>query len=72
VLEPDPESKELTVVSIHPGVTRECVQEATGWPLRFAARVSETAAPSETELSTLRKLLERTAEVHGTAGTSEA
>jgi glutaconate CoA-transferase, subunit B len=72
VLEPDPESKELTVVSIHPGVTRERVQEATGWPLRFAERVSETATPSEDELSALRKLLERTAEVHGTAGTSEA
>jgi glutaconate CoA-transferase subunit B len=72
VLEPDPASKELTVVSLHPGVTRERVQQATGWPLRFAERVSETAAPSDAELNTLRTLLERTAEVHGTAGASEA
>jgi glutaconate CoA-transferase subunit B len=72
VLEPDPVSKELTVVSIHPGVTRERVQQATGWPVRFAANVAETAAPSDAELSALRTLLQRTAEVHGTASTSEA
>src|SRR5919199_5847738 len=29
ILEPDPESKELTVASIHPGVTRERIVEAT-------------------------------------------
>ena len=27
----------MTVVSIHPGVTREQIQDNTGWPVRFAA-----------------------------------
>src|SRR4051812_40144495 len=31
VLEPDPETKQLTVVSIHPGVTREDVDAQCGW-----------------------------------------
>ena len=46
VLEPDPETKEMTVVSIHPGVTREQIAEATGWPVRFAAKVDETPPPT--------------------------
>ena len=46
MFEPDPETKEMTVVSIHPGVTREQIQENTGWPVRFAAKVAETPAPT--------------------------
>jgi glutaconate CoA-transferase, subunit B len=65
VLAPDPETKELTVVSLHPGITREAVREATGWDLRFAAEVSETAAPSEEDLEVLRDLHRRTAAAHG-------
>jgi glutaconate CoA-transferase subunit B len=67
VLEPDPESRELTVVSMHPGISRARVQEATGWPLRFSERLTETPEPSQAELHALRALLQRTAEVHGTA-----
>src|SRR3954454_8286497 len=32
VMQPDAESRELTVTALHPGVTREQVQAATGWP----------------------------------------
>ena len=46
MFEPDPETKEMTVVSIHPGVTREQIQENTGWKVRFAAKVAETPAPT--------------------------
>ena len=35
LLEPDPETKEITVVSIHPGVTREQIQENTGWTVQL-------------------------------------
>ena len=38
LFEPDPETKEMTVTSIHPGVTREQIQENTGWTVRFAAQ----------------------------------
>lgn len=71
VLEPEPASKELHVVSLHPGVTREQVSKATGWPLRFSADVRQTPPPTEAELVALYALRKRTAEVHGTQGVSE-
>ena len=37
VWKPDPETGELTVRSLHPGVTREQVQQSCGWTVRFAA-----------------------------------
>jgi len=67
VFEPDPKSKEMTVVSIHAGVTREQIQENTGWPVRYAEQVSETPMPTEQELQTLRDLHARTARAHGAA-----
>ncbi len=72
VLEPDPITKELTVVSLHAGITREQAARASGWPLRFAPDVGETPAPSERELATLRALAERTARAHGSAPRGEA
>jgi glutaconate CoA-transferase subunit B len=34
IMRPDPVSRELTVAEMHPGVTREQIQAATGWPIR--------------------------------------
>lgn len=56
VLEPDPLTKELTLTSVHPGVSVEQVQEATGWDLKVAAEVAETAPPTDGELQVLRDL----------------
>jgi glutaconate CoA-transferase subunit B len=67
VLEPDPKTKELMVVSLHPGVTREQVIEATGWPIKFAPKVVETPPPTAQELKVLRALQARTAAAHGEA-----
>jgi glutaconate CoA-transferase subunit B len=67
VLEPHSDSKELTVASLHPGVTREQVVEATGWKIRFADKVAETLAPTEKELAVLRDLQARTTAAHGEA-----
>jgi glutaconate CoA-transferase subunit B len=64
MMKPDPDSKEFTVVSLHPGVSREVVRERTGWPIRFAADVGETPAPSDDELAALRDLQARTARAH--------
>lgn len=64
---PDPETKEMTVVSIHPGVTREQIQENTGWTVKFAASVAETAAPTAKELDVLRELHARTNKAHAAA-----
>ena len=67
VFEPDPETKEMTVVSIHPGVTREQIEANTGWKVRYAATIAETKAPTAHELETLRELHARTARAHGEA-----
>jgi glutaconate CoA-transferase subunit B len=62
---PDVETKEFTVTSLHPGVTRAAVQETCGWPVKFAAHVEETPPPTPLELQTLRDLKARTARAHG-------
>ena len=67
VLEPDPVTKELTVASLHPGVTREQVVSATGWKIKFADKVGETPPPTDKELKVLRELHARTAAAHGEA-----
>ncbi|MBX9909267.1 MAG: CoA-transferase subunit beta [Beijerinckiaceae bacterium] len=67
VMEPDAETAELTVTSLHPGVTREQVQAGCGWPLRFAASVAETPPATDRELTVLRDLHARTKRAHGVA-----
>ena len=64
-MRPHPETKELQVTSLHPGVTREQIIEETGWPVAFAATVDETPAPTTRELDVLRDLHARTAVAHG-------
>jgi glutaconate CoA-transferase subunit B len=56
ILEPDAATKELTLVSTHPGVSIDDVRDATGWDLKVAATVRETPPPTSVELSTLREL----------------
>jgi glutaconate CoA-transferase subunit B len=65
VFEPDSGSKEMTVTSIHPGVTRAQIDGNTGWKVKYAAGVGETAAPSAAELEVLRALHARTKQAHG-------
>jgi glutaconate CoA-transferase, subunit B len=71
VLEPDPESRELTVTTIHPGVERSQIDAATGWRVRYAEQVGSTALPDDAELRALRELLRRTAQAHGQSGAAE-
>ena len=65
LFEPDPETKEMTVVSIHPGVTREQILENCGWTPAFAAEAIETRAPDAIELEVLRDIQARTKAAHG-------
>ncbi len=65
VLAPDPQTLELVVASLHPGVTREAATAACGWPLRFSDQVTETPPPTATELGVLRELHARTRAAHG-------
>lgn len=65
IFEPDAITREMTVVSIHPGIKREQIQENTGWPVRYAADLKETLSPTDDELSVLRDLQARTRAAHG-------
>lgn len=72
VMKPDPETKELVVVSLHPGVTREQVQDATGWEIRFAETLESTPEPDDNELQILRELKARTDRHHAGNATDES
>jgi glutaconate CoA-transferase subunit B len=56
ILEPRAEDRELTLTRLHPGVDLEQVRDATGWELRVAPDIGETAEPTEAELRALRAL----------------
>jgi glutaconate CoA-transferase, subunit B len=56
VLRPDPESCELTMTQLHPGVSADDAREATGWDLQISDDIEETPEPSERELQILREL----------------
>jgi glutaconate CoA-transferase, subunit B len=56
VLEPDPESCELTLTHIHDGVDPDEAREATGWELSIAEDLQVSPRPTEDELAALRAL----------------
>ncbi|WP_184079915.1 CoA-transferase subunit beta [Nocardiopsis mwathae] len=56
VLEPAPDSRELTLASVHPGVTLDDVRAATGWDLATAPDLTVTPEPRPAELAALRDL----------------
>jgi glutaconate CoA-transferase, subunit B len=52
------ETGEMTLESLHPGVTLEQARQSTGWDLKVAADVRETEPPSEQELRLIREELD--------------
>jgi glutaconate CoA-transferase subunit B len=64
ILIPASDTSELTLASIHPGVSVEQVRAATGWPLKIASELAQTPAPTAQELSVLRDLNARTKRAH--------
>jgi glutaconate CoA-transferase, subunit B len=60
ILRPDPETKELTLVALHPGSTVEEAKEATVWDLKVAEEMEITDPPTQKELQILRDLKART------------
>jgi glutaconate CoA-transferase subunit B len=57
----------MVVTSIHPGISRDTIQDNTGWTVRYGDDVAETPAPTKQELEILRDLNARTARAHGEA-----
>jgi glutaconate CoA-transferase subunit B len=56
LLEPDPRTRELTLVAVHPGIRVEQVLERTGWDLAVAHNVGTTRPPTAEEITVLRAL----------------
>jgi glutaconate CoA-transferase subunit B len=56
VLEPDPESRELTLTELFPGVEAADAVAATGWALRVAGEPTRVDPPTDAELTALRAL----------------
>ena len=56
VLRPDPASFELVLTDTHPGISAAQARAATGWDLRVAEDLGETAPPTVCELEALRAL----------------
>jgi acyl CoA:acetate/3-ketoacid CoA transferase beta subunit len=50
------ESKHMTLLSLHPGVTVEQVKENSGFEIRIPEQVSVTRSPSQKELNILKKI----------------
>ncbi|MBT8371408.1 MAG: CoA-transferase, partial [Deltaproteobacteria bacterium] len=53
VLRFEPDSKEMVLVSVHPGVTIDMVLANTAWPLKVAKDLFQTPIPTDTELDIL-------------------
>ena len=49
-------TREMQVLALHAGVTREQIQDNTGFKLHFADKVETTEAPKKAELDVLRHL----------------
>jgi glutaconate CoA-transferase subunit B len=60
VLRPDPESRQLGLTGIYPGISVDQVRDSTGWELAVSPDLSELAPPSAAELAALRLLLAST------------
>ncbi|RSM76308.1 3-oxoadipate--succinyl-CoA transferase subunit B [Amycolatopsis sp. WAC 01375] len=56
LLRPDPETAELTLTEVHPGVEVDQVVEATGWKLKVSGDLATSPAPTEAQLRILRDL----------------
>ena len=64
LLRPDPQTQELTLVALYPGVDAAQACLATGWPLAVADEIETIAPPTEVELRALRDLQQRTRKAH--------
>jgi glutaconate CoA-transferase subunit B len=54
----DPETGEMTVLSLHPGVTLDDVRGSTGWEPKVASDLGTTEPPSADELRLIRDELD--------------
>jgi glutaconate CoA-transferase subunit B len=54
----DSETREMVLVSLHPGITLEKVRENTGWDLKAAKDLTTTPPPTPAEIRIIREELD--------------
>jgi len=54
----DPETKEMVLTSLHPGVTVDTIRANIGWDVKVAAKLSETPPPTAEEIRIIREELD--------------
>jgi glutaconate CoA-transferase subunit B len=54
----DPDTGEMVLEAVHPGVTEADVRAATGWDLRVAGDLQVTPEPTDDELRLIREELD--------------
>jgi glutaconate CoA-transferase subunit B len=64
VLRPHPETEELELAALYPGVSVDAARAATGWSLRVAGHLETLPAPEPAALEALRDLEARTRAAH--------
>jgi glutaconate CoA-transferase, subunit B len=57
IYRPHPETLEMMLVSMHPGVTLEEIRDTLGWDVFVSSECSVTAEPDEKDLAVLREQL---------------
>jgi len=55
VLKFDPKTREMLLVSVHPGITADEVKANTGWPLKVDDDPAQTPEPTAEELAMLKR-----------------
>jgi glutaconate CoA-transferase subunit B len=55
ILQFDTKSREMMLVSLHPGVSVDEVRDHTGWSLKIADKLSQTPEPTAEELTMLQR-----------------
>ena len=64
VLRPHPQTEELQLAAVYPGVGAEQVRAATGWPLQIAPQLETLDPPAGADLAMLRELQAASAAAH--------
>ena len=54
----DPETREMVLVSLHPGVKVDKIKENTGWDVKVAPDLTETAPPTPRQIRIIREELD--------------
>jgi glutaconate CoA-transferase, subunit B len=55
ILKFDSKTKEMMLVSVHPGVSADAVRANTGWPLKVDGELAQTPEPTAEELAMLKR-----------------